>query len=106
MMFVNTNPFRATDPNVGRMAADAGFNDDILAANDSWLRYAQGQCPYLIAAWGDKAAPYLVRRAISVLHPIGPLHAMRVTKQGNPQHPLYLPGNLQPQLWAPTKGLQ
>lgn len=97
MMFVNTNPHRATDPKAARMPPE-----EVLVANDSWLQLAASNWPYVIAAWGDKANPVLAQRAINVIHPLGPLHAMRVTKAGNPQHPLYLPGSTLPQIWKPT----
>ena len=100
MMFVNTNPWRSTDPKGARVP-----HEDYLLANDSWLRYAVGQCPYVVAAWGDRANRDLAMRAVNIIHPIGPLHALRVTQSGNPQHPLYLPGDLQPQLWKPNTGL-
>lgn len=97
MMFVNVNPYRSTNPKLQRTPPE-----NILVANDSWLAYSMGQCPYVIAAWGDGAIPELAQRAVKLLHPIGPLHALHVTKSGNPGHPLYLPGDAQPQLWAPT----
>lgn len=100
MMFVNTNPYRATDPKRAKFP-----EEQILLANDSWLAYAVSQCPYVVAAWGDKANPELARRAVNVIHQLGPLHAMRVTQAGNPQHPLYLPADTEPKLWTPTKGL-
>jgi len=99
MMVVNTNPYRSTDPAAARIPPA-----DILTANDSWLRYAVTQCPYVVAAWGNDANPELARRAVNVIHQLGPLHALRITKKGQPAHPLYLPGDLQPTLWAP-KGL-
>jgi hypothetical protein len=99
MMFVNTNPYRSTDPKRAKVP-----EEQILLANDSWLAYAMGQCPYMIAAWGDGANPELARRAVAVMHRLGPLHAMGITQSGNPRHPLYLPGNLQPSIWKP-KGL-
>lgn len=97
MMFVNTNPYRSTEPKLAKVP-----DEHVLLANDSWLRYAVTQCPYVIAAWGDKANPELVRRAVNVIHPLGPLHALKVTKGGQPGHPLYLPGCAYPELWKPT----
>lgn len=99
MMFVNTNPYRATDPARALVPPEA-----VLTANDSWLFYAMTQSPLVVAAWGDRANPMLAQRAVRVLHTLGPLHAMRVTKAGNPQHPLYLPADTVPELWKP-KGL-
>lgn len=97
MMFVNVNPYRSTNPKAQVEPAEPW-----LVCNDSWLRYAVTQCPYVIAAWGDSALPTLVKRAVSVIHPLGPLHSLHVTKSGQPGHPLYLPGDAQPRLWKPT----
>lgn len=97
MMFVNVNPYRSTNPKAQVEPAEPA-----LVCNDSWLRFAVTQCPYVIAAWGDGAIPTLVRRAVAVIHPLGPLHALHTTKSGQPGHPLYLPGDAQPQLWKPT----
>lgn len=99
MMFVNTNPYRATDPKLAKVP-----DEQVLLANDSWLAYAMGQCPLVVAAWGDKANKELARRAVAVVHPIGPLYCLGQTQLDNPRHPLYLPGDLTPVLWKP-KGL-
>lgn len=99
MMIVNTNPFRATDPVRARNSMP---HERILVANDSWLRYAQGQSPLVVCGWGDKANPELALRAVKVLHAVGPLHVLGVTQAGNPRHPLYQPGDLKPTLWRPT----
>jgi hypothetical protein len=94
MEFVNTNPWRATDPRLAEMPPAQA-----LAINDEWVKMSLENSPLVIAAWGDKANPVLARRMYTLIHSLGPLHAMRVTKAGNPQHPLYLPGDTSPQLW-------
>lgn len=100
MIFANVNPFRATNPK------DAKSPPEIIQlANDDWLREAMRVTQLVVCGWGDKANPVLAERAVHVMHMLGPLHALRITKQGNPQHPLYLPGNLTPQLWRPAKWL-
>lgn len=101
MYFVNTNPYRSTNPHAQKMPPS-----DVLAFNDSFLIDCMSQCQLTVCAWGGNAMPELVRRAVLILHGCGPLHALRVTKAGNPTHPLYLPGNLQPQQWTPNKWLQ
>lgn len=101
MMFVNTNPHRSTNPSAQRMP-----NAQVLAYNDAYLMEAMSQCQLTVCGWGGNAIPELVARTVRILHTCGPLHALRITKQGNPTHPLYLPGNLQPKPWIPTKWLQ
>lgn len=98
---VNTNPYRSTNPRTQKMPIDIA-----LAENDSFLLNCMAQCSLVVCGWGDGAMPELVKRAVPILHGSGPLHALRVTGSGNPSHPLYLPGNLQPQTWTPTKWLQ
>lgn len=100
MIFVNVNPFRATDPKSAKTPPDV-----IQQANDEWLCEAMRVTQLVVCGWGDKANPGLAERAVHLMHSRGPLHALRVTKQGNPQHPLYLPGNLTPQPWRPEKWL-
>jgi len=101
MYFVNTNPYRATDPTRQRMPSA-----QILAYNDAYLMECMTQCQLTVCGWGDGALPELVRRAALMLHACGPLHALRVTDKGNPGHPLYLPKFHKPQPWTPTKWLQ
>jgi hypothetical protein len=94
MELVNTNPCRATDPKAAWMPPEPA-----LAINDEWLKMAVENSAITIAAWGNEAHPVLARRAYSHIHTLGPVYAMRVSKPGNPYHPLYLPGDLRPQLW-------
>lgn len=94
MMFVNTNPWRATNPAMARTP-----DEGVMYSNDQWLRHAMQVSGLFICGWGDKADPELARRAFGVLHTEGPVHALRITKSGNPQHPLYLPAITVPQIW-------
>lgn len=94
MEFVNTNPWRATDPKLACMPPEPA-----LEINDAWMNISVAESVVTIAAWGDRANPLLARRAHALIRTLGPLYAMRVTKAGNPQHPLYLPGDTMPQPW-------
>ena len=94
MEFINTNPWRSTDPKLAQHPPEQA-----MAINDEWLRNATTDSVITICAWGDKANMELARRAHAVMRTLGPLYAMRVTKAGNPQHPLYLPGDTKPQIW-------
>lgn len=98
---VNTNPFRSTDPNHRHEPSPSVMN-----LNDDWLRHVQQRCEFIVCGWGDKAMPHFAKRAALVLHEAGPLKALRITKAGNPQHPLYLPESLKPIEWKPTRYLQ
>jgi hypothetical protein len=98
MHVVNTNPYRCTEPKHALMPPD-----NVLEVNDKWLAEIHTHSAITMCAWGDKANPALVERAVRILHPLGALFALRVMKNGNPQHPLYLPGTLTPQLWKPEK---
>ena len=98
MHVVNTNPYRSTDPKGALIPPE-----DVLTINDQWLKEVHKQSFMTICAWGDKANDTLARRASLLLHEMGGLYALRVTKQGNPQHPLYLPGATVPSQWVPSK---
>lgn len=94
----NTNCYRSTDPKGALVPPE-----NVLSINDGWLRSLHTRSAFTVCAWGDKANPTLVERTVRLLHPLGPLHALRVTKAGNPQHPLYLPANSMPNVWKPEK---
>lgn len=95
MAFVNVNPWRSTDPKSARMPPE-----EILTRNDSFIFDYACFSSIRIAAWGVAANPVLSARAESILHLVGPLHALDFSKDGTPKHPLYLSGDLRPQLWA------
>lgn len=94
MMFVNTNPFRATNPAMCQTP-----DSYVMMMNDGWLRHAMEISAITVCGWGDKANPELAQHAFEVMHVLGPLHALRITKAGNPQHPLYLASTCTPILW-------
>jgi hypothetical protein len=98
MVLVNVNAYRATKP------SDALYpSEDVAAVNDNWLRTTHANSSMTVCAWGDKANETLVTRAVRAIYPIGPLQALRVTKRGNPQHPLYLPAATMPSNFVPLK---
>lgn len=103
LVFVNAATGVATD------AADlAKLEDPIGRMADEALRVAAQFCVEhdgtLIAAWGAPKGVKWVRglmaRRFATIERLGlPLHYMRLTKNGHPEHLLYLPGNLKPQFW-------
>lgn len=101
MQVFNTNPYRSTVPHLAIVPPEP-----VMKVNDQWLEYGIRTSAALICGWGDKANDALARRAVGVLHGLGPMGAFRVTAKGNPQHPLYLPAASRPQQWSPKKWLQ
>lgn len=93
IVMTNLFAFRATDPNVMKQA-----DDPVGAHNDDWLQRIASDAGVVIAAWGTHGA-HLDRHA-HVRRLLPQLHSLRLTKDGFPGHPLYLPASLTPQLWA------
>ena len=90
---VNLFAMRATNPRVMRAEGERAIgerNDDAL----QWAATLPGRV--VVAAWGNHGAH--LDRAKAVLPVISPAFAMRKTETGQPAHPLYLPGELQPNL--------
>jgi hypothetical protein len=88
----NLYAFRATDPRV-MLAAE----DPVGPDNDAFISDAVARADIVIAAWG--ATPGIDARArhvTSLITSQKDLHALRLTAEGRPSHPLYLPGNLTP----------
>lgn len=93
LVVTNLFAFRATDPSDMKAAADPVGPDNDAAIIDS--AKAAGM---VVAAWGNHGQHR--GRAASVrkmLEQAGvELHCLRVTKIGEPEHPLYLSYDLQP----------
>jgi hypothetical protein len=85
----NLFAFRAIKPRMMMNAADP-----VGSENDDWLRYAARQASLIVAAWGVHGT-FANRQAI-VCKMLPHLHYLRLTKDGYPGHPLYLPKTLQP----------
>lgn len=63
--------------------------------NDRALEEMAKEADLILAAWGNHGARY-PERIQEVLQLLRPLHALRVTKLGQPSHPLYLPNSYTP----------
>lgn len=97
----NLFAFRATKPRDMMTEADPVGPD-----NDSWLKDIANWCSLVICGWGahgsHRGRDIEVRKLLQGLE----LHCLRLTKQGQPNHPLYLPKNaplivFQDCLWRP-----
>lgn len=71
--------------------------------NDMWLMEIGSEAQVSIAAWGTKGSILNRQDWIHMLIPN--LHCLRITKDGFPEHPLYLPKNLKPIPWKSSKTL-
>ena len=98
---VNLYALRATDP--ARLWQDP---DPVGPDNDRHITRAAG-CRELVAAWGAHARADRVAAVLALLAAApgtGRLHALALTKSGQPRHPLYLRADQIPRPWTPTGG--
>ncbi len=87
---VNLYAFRATNPEDLWRTSDPVGDD-----NDIYLRAAGQSGDLLVAAWGANAKPERAAEVIA-LPGFERIHYLRLTRSGQPSHPLYLPKNLTP----------
>lgn len=90
MVILNLYAFRTKDPKVMMAATDPVGPD-----NDRVLTEVTGT---VIAGWGTRADPARVARVLKILPR---LHALGVTKNGHPRHPLFVPADAPLIEWAP-----
>ena len=96
LIVTNLFAWRATDPADLKRA-----EDPVGRSNNQAILRAARQCGVVVCAWGNHGS-HLERAATVVanLRAAGvPLHALKFTGQGEPAHPLYLPGKLRPVIW-------
>jgi hypothetical protein len=98
MEVVNLFALRSTDPSVLLTHPDpVGPRNDVAILSGC-------SESFVICGWGALKKPWMVARAkriCSDLHAAGiTLHIMRLTQKRHPQHPLYLPPELQPCEWT------
>jgi hypothetical protein len=86
----NLFAFKSTDP-----AALKKTTDPVGPDNDAWLDIIVAKSDILVAAWGNHGT--LAGRDASVIaRYLSKLSALRLSKDGHPSHPLYLPETLVP----------
>lgn len=99
LIVLNLFAYRATEPEDMKAQEDPVGRD-----NDLWLRrVCEGVLKHggvIVCAWGTHATHHDRERKVlaGALDGI-PLHALKLTKDGHPHHPLYLPKTLRPQPW-------
>lgn len=92
LCMTNLFAFRATNPEDMKRAPDP-----VGPQNDFVLQERAGRAGIVVAAWGAHGA--YKNRAWWVQAHLPTLHYLRLTKDGHPGHPLYLPKTLVPQPW-------
>lgn len=97
LVVTNIFAFRNTDPD--RMKAAV---DPVGPGNDAAIARAARDAALVVCAWGNHGAFMQRSSRVTALlkkHQVR-LHALRVNANGEPAHPLYLPGKLKPISWA------
>lgn len=89
LIMTNLFAYRSTDPKELRCIADPVGQD-----NDDWLVASHKKAGITVLAWGN-GGTYLNRGAI-VTSMLPGATRLKITKQGQPQHPLYLPKTTRP----------
>lgn len=105
LIMLNLFSLRSTDPR--GILEDEGWAGGEL--HDQVLVDAAGNAGMVLAAWGGPYQPRKLgrlveeraRRIAAMLSEHRTLHALGVTKDGNPRHPLYLGYDVQPTPWSP-----
>jgi len=98
ILVTNLFAFRSTQPEKLKTA-----KDPVGRGNDAAIVKAAKRAALVVCAWGNHGR-YRGRSAAllrKLLEENIPLHALRVGAQGEPAHPLYLPGTLRPRRWRP-----
>jgi hypothetical protein len=97
LIVTNIFAFRNTDPN--RMKA---AKDPVGPGNDAAIVKAARESALVVCAWGNHGS--FLERSSAVKALLNKsrikLHVLRVNANGEPAHPLYLPGRLEPISWA------
>ncbi len=88
IMMGNLYAIRDRDPRILQL-------DDLYARgvdNDRHLTAMAEACDLVVAAWGaGRCEPVRRREVIALLRRAKPVHALGLTKDGHPRHPLFMP---------------
>lgn len=97
LIVTNVFGWTATDPNEMKAA-----KDPVGPGNDAAIVRAAKEAEIVVCAWGNHGA--FRERSLKVKRLLGQnkiaLHTLRLNANGEPAHPLYLPGALRPSPWS------
>jgi len=102
LVILNLCAYRETKPALMFARARAGL-DIIGPNNDATIEAEVSKADLVVAGWGTNAGKKVLReRARLVRHLLrraskNPVVALRHTKDGHPEHPLYVPGIVTPE---------
>lgn len=98
MVFVNVNPFRSTTPEDAQLPVPQA-----AVYNAHHIRKWAALSSIVIVAWGSKANLELINKTREMLRQNAQHKTfyLRLTKSGQPWHPLYLPYGLTPIAFQP-----
>lgn len=99
----NVHGYRVTD---SKRLVEAA--DPVGAENDAALLQMAREAAIVVLAYGSPPKPLRARRerVVMALRDSGArLAYIRLSKSGTPEHPLYLPGGLDPKPWPPVADL-
>lgn len=96
LLVTNVFAWRATNPDEMKAALDP-----VGKGNDGAILRAARKSAIVVCAWGNHGAHLERSQAVlRLLRNAGvALHALRLNANGEPAHPLYLPGRLRPRPW-------
>lgn len=99
---VNLFALRATDPLVMKLSRDPiGETIHGFQQNNVHILHEARSAAKVIACWGAHGRHLgrgtEVRRLLQEV--TIPLYVLKLNRDGSPAHPLYLPSNIQPQVW-------
>lgn len=97
LIVVNLFAYRATDRN-----ALARVPDPVGPDNDRHIQRAAVGSGRVVCAWGTWGSLFDRQRIVAEALAWGPLHCLRTTGGGFPQHPLYCLSDTRPVLWQPA----
>lgn len=89
LCMTNLFAYRATEPS-DMLAQD----DPVGVENDAYLQRLAEDAGVVVAAWGNHGTHLERNKAVMAMIPR--LHALALTRDGHPGHPLYLPAHLSP----------
>ena len=96
MVMLNLFGFRATDPRVMKAFEEEENRGPVGAGNDKAIRRWVKKADMVVCCWGNHGTH--LERASEVMPMVPEPYALKVTKTGQPSHPLYLRADLLPKL--------
>lgn len=94
MVMLNLFGYRATDPRNMKAFEEPAEGDAVGSGNDKAIRKWIKKAGMVVCCWGNHGEH--LERSSKVLPMVPEPYALKVTKSGEPGHPLYLRGDLEP----------